>query len=141
MANDDEDDEPAWDPKDEKRSTDPREIARAYAQEIGKIVKEQQRESTPSYRVGAAHATPPDLQLAIHPIREGFLVVHARVPASEYGGPPPYLPGKVEEFAADQAAVHAILLRVLREFFAMPAPGTPVPPSLGVYDGDGPPTA
>lgn len=121
-----------WDPDREKKQTDPEAIARSFvraaAEEQKRIEAEDEarRPQVIGGRIGrSAPITALDLQLAVHQIWNGFLVVHVRVPVSEYGGPPPYASGKTEEYAPDQAAVHAILLRALREFFAaLPAPET-----------------
>ena len=123
MANDDEDDEPIWDPKEEKAKTDPRALIKLYAEEMRKVISEGGSVLGGPVPQAYAPHLPADLQLAVHPISNGFLVVCGRSIPGYHPGEG--ASGRVEEFAADQAAVHAILLRALREFFAaFPAPST-----------------
>ena len=134
------DDEKAhdWDPDREKRQTDPEAIARSFvraaAEEQKKIEEEARKEriardmDRPAARVGPALSIPMDLQLAVHKITNGYVVVWALSPT----GYPSDRANSQEAYAETPAAVVATVLRLTQEhldgrlkpFGGPQAPGT-----------------
>ena len=113
-----------WDPDKERRQTDPVEQAKAVA----KAFAEEARRQQDIDRSRSAPIAPPpmDLQIGIHKITNGFVVLYALMPV----GYPADRSGAQETFAADATEVHAVVLRLLREFFdgKMGRPGYETPP-------------
>lgn len=129
MADDDEKPHD-WDPDREKRQTDPEALARSFvraaADEQAKIDKEKagRVQSRSAYLCPA----PPllDLQVGLHKITNGYLVLWGLAPV----GYPADRSHTQEVFAVDATEVHAVVLRLLREFFEgkLPAAGYGTPP-------------
>lgn len=129
-----------WDPDKERRQTDPVEQAKAVA----KAFAEEARRQQDIDRSRSAPIAPPpmDLQIGIHKITNGYVVLWGLAT-------PGYPAGREitqEAFAADSTEVHAVVLRLLRELFegkltrnAYGAPPGPfiggVGPGLGAEEG------
>ena len=126
MADDDEKPHD-WDPDREKRQTDPVEMAKALAKAYGEEMRAQEA-------VREAQLPPPppmDLQVRIHKISNGHVVLWGQAPA----GYPNDHSSVQEVFAADSPEVHAVVLKLLREFFdgklLRKGRGTPPGPFIG----------
>ena len=142
MANDDEKPHD-WDPERERAQVDPDKLARTWvraaADEAAKIDQEAQARAAKlrelkgeGLRPVVHYAVPPAaLQLAVRKITNGYMVTYGLVPV----GYPADQSCLQEAFAADSTEVHAVVLRLLREFFegklAKPGYGTPPGPFIG----------
>ena len=126
MADDDEKPHD-WDPDREKRQTDPIEMAKALAKAYGEEMRAQE-----GARVAKMPPPPPmDLRVRVHKISNGYVVAYGQAP-TDYPGD---RSSSLEAFAADAAEVHAVVLRLLREFFegklAQDGYGAPPGPFIG----------
>lgn len=125
---------PDWSPERERRETDPVEQARAMA----RVLAEEQERFEQRRQARQATIPPPppgDLQMSVHRIQNGFVVIYGVSPA----GCILQRAEANEEYAKDQADVHAILLRVLGAFFEKPVGTTSsCPDTPGQGTGPGP---
>ena len=126
MADDDEKPHD-WDPDREKRQTDPTEMAKALARGYYEEMRKQE-----AARIAQAPPPPPmDLQMGIHKISNGYVVLWGQAPP----GYPADRSCTQEAFASGPPEVHAVVLKLLREFFDGKLPlagrGTPPGPFIG----------
>ena len=119
MASDDENPHD-WDPEKEKRSTDPKELAREFvraaAQEQKKIDEENKKAKRGIGGQVYDHPAPPamDLQMGIHKITNGYVVLWGLAPA----GYPAQRNRTKEIYAATPEAAREALAALLVDFFA-----------------------
>lgn len=121
MADDDEKPHD-WDPDREKRQTDPIEMAKALAKAYGEEMRAQE-----AVRTAKMPPPPPmDLQLAVHKITNGYIVVWAL----SMTGYPSDRANSQEVYADTPAAVVATVLRLTQEHLdgrLKASPGAPPP--------------
>lgn len=128
MADDDEKPHD-WDPDRERRQTDPVEQAKAVAKAFAEEARRQQQ--IDRSREASAPPIPMDLQIGIHKISNGYVVLQALTPIGYAND----RSGVQETFAADSAEVHVAILKLLQEFFEGKLTrnryGTPPGPFIG----------
>ena len=129
-----------WDPEKEKRSTDPKELAREFVRAAAQEQKKIDEENKKAKReVGGGVYTPPappamDLQMGVHKITNGYIVLWGLAPARY----PAQRNRTKEIYAATPEAAREALAALLVDFFAGKLPDDPegpFGPVMGPYAG------